>query len=340
MNQAVRTARLRGAKEAHRILLLAEARDRLKANNDHIDVFSILAELDVVVLFRPLQGLLGAFIRGGDAPGVLISTKRPLSVQRFTAAHELGHAVMNHRPSLDSEEVLRRAEAGEVTRTPSGFASWLQEVEAESFAGELLMPRWLILHHAKRQNWGLLDLSSPAVIYQLSLRCGTSYQATVNALQRNRLISATAAQKAGRVAPQKIKAAIRTNPEWANGWANTWRLSSFDSGVPIAVEVGDLIAVTLQHRAGAGYLWEFAEPLSEELSELHTHVEIPQETVGGETAKTITLRAEKASTQRLRLVEMRPWNGDSVAEAEFLIVAQSKEEGLARACRERLIAAV
>ena len=40
--------------------------------------------------------------------GVLVTTRRPLSIQRFTAAHELGHYRMKHRPSLDDESILRR----------------------------------------------------------------------------------------------------------------------------------------------------------------------------------------------------------------------------------------
>ena len=31
-----------------------------------------------------------------------------MSIQRFTAAHELGHFSMRHEPSLDDESILRR----------------------------------------------------------------------------------------------------------------------------------------------------------------------------------------------------------------------------------------
>jgi Zn-dependent peptidase ImmA (M78 family) len=50
---------------------------------------------------------LGAYL-SDPAPGVLITTQGPMSIQRFTAAHELGHFSMRHQPSLDDDSILRR----------------------------------------------------------------------------------------------------------------------------------------------------------------------------------------------------------------------------------------
>ena len=59
------------------------------------------------LLLRPLKGLLGAYLPH-PIPGVLVTTERPLSIQRFTAAHEVGHFRLEHLPSLDDESILRR----------------------------------------------------------------------------------------------------------------------------------------------------------------------------------------------------------------------------------------
>src|SRR5262249_61495232 len=67
----------------------------------------MLFDRDIYVMFRPLKNLLGAYFSDPDT-GVLVTTKRPLPVQRFTAAHELGHAVLGHEASLDDAEVLER----------------------------------------------------------------------------------------------------------------------------------------------------------------------------------------------------------------------------------------
>ena len=45
----------------------------------------------ITVLFRPLEGLLGAYVPTPNSAGMLVTTQRDHHVQRFTAAHELGH---------------------------------------------------------------------------------------------------------------------------------------------------------------------------------------------------------------------------------------------------------
>lgn len=67
-----------------------------------IDVFETISSLDIALLLRPLKGLLGVYFRK-PKPGILITTQRPLSIQRFTAAHELGHYYLEHRPVLTTK---------------------------------------------------------------------------------------------------------------------------------------------------------------------------------------------------------------------------------------------
>ena len=55
-----------------------------------VDVFSICEEVGLWLAFLPMDGLLGAFVPEG-AGGVMITNRRPITVQRYTAAHELGH---------------------------------------------------------------------------------------------------------------------------------------------------------------------------------------------------------------------------------------------------------
>ena len=79
--------------------------DRVTQEGGRVDVFEAAVRLEVPLLFRPLEGLLGAFLND-PIPGVLVTTRRPLSVQRLTAAHELGHQQLGHKPSLDDESIL------------------------------------------------------------------------------------------------------------------------------------------------------------------------------------------------------------------------------------------
>lgn len=129
-------------------------REGMQRHGGGIDVFGATHTLGLPLLLRPLQGLLGAYIPT-PIPGVLVTTERPLSIQRFTAAHELGHFQLEHLPSLDDESILRRMANIPLKRMSN---SELQEVEADAFAVSFLMPRWLIEWHCIRQDWDASDL--------------------------------------------------------------------------------------------------------------------------------------------------------------------------------------
>src|SRR5688500_14450929 len=100
-----REAILEGTKAAHQLHTELRLQSRVSETAGCIDVFGALAEIGVTALFRPLDNLLGACL---SVPifGVVITTKRPLSVQRFTGAHELGHVIMHHEGSLDGDEII------------------------------------------------------------------------------------------------------------------------------------------------------------------------------------------------------------------------------------------
>src|SRR5215471_2730018 len=104
-----RAAILKGAKAAHTLhhqLGVKESLERSRAGR--VDVFGAIGKLGATLMFQKLDKLLGAYLPAEES-GILITTQRPLPIQRFTAAHELGHLFMRHRPSLDDEGILRRA---------------------------------------------------------------------------------------------------------------------------------------------------------------------------------------------------------------------------------------
>jgi Zn-dependent peptidase ImmA (M78 family) len=74
-------------------------RKDIEANGGNVDAFGAIHAVDLPLLLRPLQGLLGVYLNE-PTPGVLVTTQRPMSIQRFTAAHELGHFSMRHLPSV------------------------------------------------------------------------------------------------------------------------------------------------------------------------------------------------------------------------------------------------
>lgn len=302
--------------------------------HERIDVFDALAWLDVRVIFKPLDGLLGAYIRG-DQPGVMISTRRPLSVQRFTAAHELGHAVMNHEPSLDSPDVLRRAAYNQKSPRINGFASYLQEIEADAFAGAFLLPNWLITHHAQKHGWSRSDFAQEETVYQLSLRCGASYQATVWALERNNVINAVTRERLLNVKPKQIKQRIGHVREAAETRNDAWVLNEGDHRADIAINVGDTVTVDLRQKAGAGYLWMPKEPAPTLLTELETSISTEREIVGASSTRRAFYRADDHGAGQLPFQHKRPWEQNSIEEVAFNLSVMEPEHGLSRANRIR-----
>lgn len=312
---------------------MLEARRRLEATAFRIDVFDALAELDVLVVFRPLDGLLGAYLRG-TPPGVLISTNRSHTIQRFTAAHELGHAVLQHEPSLDTPDVLRRA-ATAGGKGNLSFQAYLQEVEADAFAGEFLLPQWLLIYHARQQGWSRGDLSRPDIAYQLAVRCGASFDATTRALERNQLITPQAGNVLRSVKPKQIKSTIRTDESWSNPWADTWSFSERDFERNVIVPVGDIIRVALRQASASGFLWEVEAPSALRLVADETEIDL--EEIGSPTDRMLTFQVVEEATAALRLTERRPW--EPTGETSSLHVTSiAAESGLSRANRVRMAA--
>jgi Zn-dependent peptidase ImmA (M78 family) len=295
---AVRRGILAAARLHKQLGLKAQAAKQ----NGRVDVFSVAVQLNVPLLFKPLDGLLGAYL-GGNAPGVLVTTKRPLSVQRFTAAHELGHQQLAHMNSFDDETIL--------TRTPlSKFNNGdLQEVEANAFAAEFLLPRWLMTWHCDRQGWTDKDLQIPAAVYQLSVRVGMSYAATCWTLHRHRVLDRAMAQQIAAVEPKALKKTLLNGVVPEDFYGDVWLLTRHDEGLMIEGGPSDLLVVRLPEHSNAGYLWQLdsgAEAAFEVLADAREDNESP-DSIGGLVTRRITARSRRQQSGQLMLAELRPW---------------------------------
>jgi hypothetical protein len=162
-----------GSMAAARLHVEFDTKDKMKGQGGSVDAFGAALSVNLPLLLRPLKGLLGAYLPN-PIPGVLVTTMRPLSIQRFTAAHEIGHFRMKHRPSLDDENILRRMTMSAV---PTPADPDLQEIEADAFAVNFLMPRWLIHWHCHQQDstWGELLSWSWAATYEVATITGMTF---------------------------------------------------------------------------------------------------------------------------------------------------------------------
>jgi Zn-dependent peptidase ImmA (M78 family) len=290
---------VKGAHELHRDLGIREQIER--SEGWRIDVFSVISRLGATLMFQPLDKLLGAYLPG-DENGVLITTQRPLPIQRFTAAHELGHLYLSHEPSLDDEGILRRSPF-------SGSAMVRrQEREADAFASTFLVPPWLVVILLQRQGWSAASLADPLFAYQASLRLGTSYSATCYSFERYKIIDREQRARLLKVEPQEIKRAALAGYQPSDWRGDVWALTDEDEGVLIEGGRNDLFVVRLRENSGAGYLWNFDQLKAAGFALVSDDRDGGDgEKIGGLVTRSVTAQSDDRRRGEVTLQERRPW---------------------------------
>ena len=328
---AVRSGTMAAAR-LHQQLAL---RDQVESRGGAVDVFSAIQVVDLPLLLRPLQGLLGAYL-SEPAPGILVTTQRQMSIQRFTAAHELGHFQLRHKPSLDDESILCRMP---MSSEPTAD---LQEIEADAFAVEFMMPRWLITWHAARQGWTVQDFKRPNIVYQLALRIGASYEATCWTLVRHKFIQESLARELLDTQPRTLKEGLLESHKPKDYRIDVWLLTERDAGTRIDGSRNDLFVLRLEEHSGGGYLWDIDQLKASGFGIVRDELEsLDGDGIGGPVIRRVTAAPPETRRGYLYLDERRPWDTDppiSSLKVEYDLTGP-EEEGLSRAERRSLLEA-
>lgn len=280
--------------------------DRGEARGQRVDVFGAIYKENVPLLFRKLEPLLGAYLREDGNPGILLTTRRPLGQQRFTAAHELGHHILNHDPHADDDRILRRSPdmARDYMHLPPA------EQEADAFASYFLVPDWLIGTLMRRHGWTTHHLQDPGTVYQMALRLGASYRATLYALVRNKVIGAGVRQQLAKAQPAALKRSLVADLSLETTQnIDVWHLTERDEGTVIEAGRDDLFVVKLREDSNAGYLWSFEELEQAGFAILKDGREqVAEGVIGAPTIRHILARAGHATAHgTYTLWERRPW---------------------------------
>ena len=327
-----------GSMAAARLHQQLATRESMQQSGGCIDVFAATAVLNLPVILRPLDGLLGAYLPA-PTPGVLVTTERPLSIQRFTAAHELGHYRLDHLPSLDDENILRRMA---MPNASAMFGPNMQEVEADAFAVSFLMPRWLVEWHCLRQGWLARDLANPANVYQLSLRLGTSYEATTWTLQRLNVITEQIGRDLRRTPPRQLKVELLREYRPTDYRGDVWLLTERDGNTVISGSRNDHFVLRLNEHSGGGYLWDIEQLKESGFAVVRDDCDaIDYEGIGSHTTRSVTAALAEAQRGRLSIVESRPWEPEEpIAHLNLNFDFTGPEEaGLSRAERRKILEA-
>ncbi len=138
-----------------------------------IDVYFIAAELRIEVVERSLGGTSALLLRKDErAICVLHQADSPLR-KRFSVAHEIGHFILHPSREAYDLQVIARDER-------SSEGKYLEEIEANSFAAELLMPSELLRDEVRTH----IDLfaDDESEIKNLAQTFGVSFQAMTHRL--------------------------------------------------------------------------------------------------------------------------------------------------------------
>ncbi len=218
-----------------------------------IDIFTIIEQSQIWLMFQPAPRLYGAYLPVGSTVGIIINAHHPLGLQRFTAAHEFAHHVLGHGPVIDDEP--RVIPGHRLTATGA-----LQERAAQAFAANFLMPLELVNTAMRRMDLPLRPEDMSALdVYQLALEVGVSYAAIVAQLQTLHKITAATAARLRRVPPQRIKEEIGGGTRPLNPWADTWPAGPKDAGHLLRPRVDDEIHIRLPETPSTGYVWTLPE---------------------------------------------------------------------------------
>lgn len=132
-----------------------------------VPVGDLAALAGAEVQYEPFDGeLSGMIMRRGGKALIGINTKHSLGLQRFSLAHELGHLLLHRSKAfhLDGKHPIRLRDA----RSSTGED--IDEVEANQFAAELLMPEAFLARDVKEVAWEEAEVATGKLAerYQVS----------------------------------------------------------------------------------------------------------------------------------------------------------------------------
>ena len=140
-----------------------------------VPVERLARDAGALVSYQPFeaQDISGLLYRATDAAPVIgVNSSNPKVRQRFTIAHELGHLTLHEGQDLILERLVRL----NFRDSTSSTASDAEEIEANRFAAELLMPQELLQHGIRLLVQGR-PLSDLEVVRRLARRFEVSQTA-------------------------------------------------------------------------------------------------------------------------------------------------------------------
>lgn len=151
------------------VLKAQEVLKEFGITNAPIDVEAIAARMGVTVSYESYkEELSGVLVKEKDRNVIGVNSFHSKTRQRFTIAHEIGHLLLKHKGEIFVDQTVMKREGR------SSQAVDLQEIDANSFAAELLMPEYLVNEAVQKKR---AESSSSQLINDLATEFQVSPQA-------------------------------------------------------------------------------------------------------------------------------------------------------------------
>lgn len=291
------------------------AAEYVLADIDHppgtrVDVYRVIEARDVWLSFDPYEDVLGHYQRQGHAAGISINARRPPPLQRFTAAHELGHHELGHDFSFDNEEDI----TGRV-RDPL-------ETQAQVFAANLLMSEVSV--EAALEMWNLdpivPDLDAVAA-YVLSAQLGVSYKAMLMQLVMLEKLGWAAYRSLTKSSPLQIKRQLLQSYPLEDHRRTVVHATLAQNQTTLVVGPTDLISVELPQTRRASTEWVVPARTTSMFSLLADHSSDPEDQPSlfqSSGSRTFLFSPKHASGGRLA-VQLSDDSGSTAPSVAFVV---------------------
>lgn len=151
-----------------------------------VDVDTLAAQEGISIRKETLEdNVSGMLVIKDEQSVIVVNTSHHTNRQRFTIAHELGHYFLHRNFSnvfFDESLLFFRDET-------SAQGTKFQEIEANAFAAELLMPEQILRKKLSQESLDALDDVEQSALGQLASELQVSCQALTIRLTRLGLIT-------------------------------------------------------------------------------------------------------------------------------------------------------
>jgi Zn-dependent peptidase ImmA (M78 family) len=149
-----------------------------------VDIKKIIESHKISIRSQPMEDNMSSMLVIKDGRAVIgVNQAHSSTRQRFSLAHELGHFLLHSKSTrvfLDASTIFFRDEL-------ASEGSDIEEIEANNFAAELLMPASALRQIIRQQS---LDAFDERAVQRLAAQFEVSVQALTIRLTRLNLISA------------------------------------------------------------------------------------------------------------------------------------------------------